>query len=85
MRIIDKIVSKFGTDKVLHFLGGGWIVSLFSPIGYYGLLIGFILMLVVSIIKEKWLDDFFEWKDILAASIGGCISVLFYVILSQFL
>ena len=44
MKIIDDIVKKFGVDKILHFLGGGWITSAFSPIGWWGILIGFALI-----------------------------------------
>ena len=79
MKLVDNIISRFGTDKVLHFLGGGWITSLFSPLGWFGILIGFAIMLVLSFIKEEFLDNSFDWKDICAASIGGGISVVIYL------
>lgn len=81
MKIIDNIISRFGTDKVLHFLGGGWITSLFSPLGWLGILIGFVIMLVLSFIKEEFLDNSFDWKDICAACMGGGISVVIYLII----
>ena len=81
MKFIDKLVGKFGTDKILHFLGGGWIVSMFSPLGWVGVIIGVCLMLILSFVKEKWLDNFFEWKDIIAASLGGGVSILIFLIL----
>lgn len=30
MEIINNIIKKFGNDKVLHFLGGGYMCSLIS-------------------------------------------------------
>lgn len=32
MKLVNNLVEKYGVDKILHFLGGGWIVSMFSPI-----------------------------------------------------
>ena len=82
MKIIDDIVKKFGVDKILHFLGGGWITSAFSPIGWWGILIGFIVMFVLSVLKEKFLDTFFDWTDIIAATCGSATAAVIYLILS---
>lgn len=81
MKFTDDLVNKYGVDKILHFLGGGWIVSMFSPIGWLGILLGVILMLIVSFAKELYLDDFFDKKDIIAACLGGGIAVVIYLIL----
>lgn len=85
MYLSNWIVEKFGSDKVLHFLGGGWITSIFSPFGWIGIIIGVLITLVLSLIKEQFLDSFFDWKDICAASIGSVISVLIYFVFSIFL
>ena len=82
MKFIDNIINKVGVDKVLHFFGGGWTVAMFSPIGWLGILIGFALMLVISVIKEKFFDTKFDIKDIIAACIGGGISVIVYLLLT---
>lgn len=74
----------FANDKIMHFLGGAWIVSVFSPIGWWGILIGTIIMLVLSFVKEKYLDDVFDWKDILAAGIGSVVSILLYLTIFKF-
>lgn len=74
----------FANDKVMHFLGGAWIVSVFSPIGWWGILIGIVVMLLLSIVKEQFLDDEFDWKDIIAACIGSAVSVLLYLTLFKF-
>jgi len=84
MHIINNIIEQYGEDKMMHFLGGGWIVSMFSPFGWIGIIIGIIIMLGISYIKEKYLDDIFDVKDIIAASIGGGISTLIYLICHLF-
>ena len=82
MQIIDKIINKCGTDKVLHFLVGAWITSMFSPFGWLGIIIGTVTMLILSFIKEIWLDDVFDKKDIIAACIGSGVSTLFYLLIA---
>lgn len=81
MKLINNVIEKFGTDKVLHFLGGGWITSIFSPFGWVGIIIGIVITIILSFIKEKFLDSFFDWKDICAASIGSGVSVVIYLII----
>ena len=80
MKLVNNLVEKYGVDKILHFLGGGWIVSMFSPIGWLGILLGIIIMLIVSFAKELFLDDSFDKNDIIAVCIGGGISVVIYLI-----
>lgn len=36
MKLTDLIVKIFGSDKVMHFLGGAWIVALATPFGWWG-------------------------------------------------
>lgn len=78
MQLVDNILSKFGTDKVLHFAIGGWITSLFSLCGFITAIFGVFFTLIISIVKEKFLDDTFDSGDIRAAMLGSAISVLFY-------
>lgn len=76
MKLIDKIINKMGNDKVMHFLLGGWLVSLGIPYGIIITIIMFIFMIGISYIKEKYLDASFDKKDIYAAILGGIISIL---------
>lgn len=78
MKFTDWIVEKFGNDKIMHFLGGAWITSLFSPFGWIGIIIGIVLTLILSLIKEQYLDSEFDFKDIIAASMGSLTSILLY-------
>ena len=80
MKLVNNIIEKFGIDKVLHFLGGAWIVSMFSPIGWVGIIIGIVAMLALSFVKEIFLDEIFDIKDIFAACLGGGLSTLIYLI-----
>lgn len=80
MKFTDKLVEFFGTDKLLHMFLGGWIVSMTTLFGWWGILIGFIFVNIISFVKEKFLDEFFETKDIIAANIGMIISVIVYVV-----
>ena len=85
MKVTDWIVNKFGSDKVLHFFGGGWITSMLTPIGWWGVLIGVVITAILSVVKEKWLDSFFDWKDICAAMCGSAVSVLIFFLLTLIL
>lgn len=89
MKELDNFISKVGNDKVLHFLGGGFICSLVSFVAILqenGLsnleniscvCIGVFASFILSVFKEM-MDDKFEWKDIIAA-IFGCIPVFLAV------
>ena len=85
MKLANMLLEKFGIDKFLHFLGGAWIVSMLSPIGWTGIIIGLIIMLVLSVVKEAFLDEFFDFKDIIAAVCGSAVSVLIYLAVSLLL
>lgn len=84
MKVVDYIVNKVGQDKVLHFLGGAWITSMFTPLSWVGVVIGIILTMTLSYIKEKYLDDSFDKYDIIAAGIGSSTSIILYLLLFLF-
>ena len=81
MKLTNWFVDKFGTDKMLHFMGGALMVAVLSPFGWWGVVIGFILMLILSFAKEQWLDSVFDKKDIIAATLGGIVAICIYVII----
>lgn len=85
MKLSDLIVEHFGSDKVMHFLGGAWILALATPFGWNGILVAFILAMVLSYSKEKWLDENFEWPDVLSAFCGCASTFLIYVVLTVWL
>lgn len=90
MKYIDNLINKFGNDKILHFLGGGFICSLITFIvilqehdlgdlnKILSVFIGVFFVLFLSFIKEIMLDDKPDWSDVLA-SVLGCIPVFISV------
>lgn len=86
MKELDDLIKKIGNDKVLHFLGGGFICSLVSFVAILqesgltpwqqvsAVLIGTIVVFILSLMKEVIADDKTDWYDILA-SVLGCIPV----------
>lgn len=81
MELTNWFIKKFGTDKMLHFMGGALMVAVLSPFGWWGVAIGFILMLVLSFAKELWFDSVFDKKDIIAATLGGIVALILYTII----
>ena len=73
---INALIEKFGVDKALHFTLGGWIVAIFSPLGVIATSLTYVFLLLISIAKEKWMDEYEDKKDIVAAMIGGTISYI---------
>lgn len=76
MELLNKIITKLGNDKVMHFLLGCWLVSMAIPYGIISTIIMFLFMIGISYFKEKKLDDAFDKNDIYAAIAGGILSVL---------
>lgn len=90
MKSLDSLISKIGNDKVLHFLGGGFLCSLITFVvilqeqdlgnlnKILSVFIGTIFVAFLSFVKEIMLDEKPDWKDILA-SVLGCIPVFIVV------
>lgn len=76
MKIVDKLISKIGTDKALHFLVGALLTSYASMMGDACMWV-VVLGVVCSIVKEM-LDEKVEWMDIVAGCLGCGVSVVFY-------
>lgn len=82
---------KVGMDKIAHFGIGGIIgaaiaIVITLAIGDYGWVIGvypFIshaVVFILSFIKEKFLDDEYNWLDILASVLGSISVHLAFII-----
>ena len=79
MKIINKLVERYGADKLLHYAVGGWLTAICSLFGWIGLLAGFILVVALSFIKER-LDDRSDKKDIIAGLLGSMTMAIIYLI-----
>ncbi len=78
----NELISKIGTDKVLHFSVGGFIVALLTIVVTLqeGIIdataiafpfIGLIAVAIFSWFKEAVIDEEFSWTDILASVLGS--------------
>lgn len=85
MKFTDLIVKHYGSDKVMHFLGGAWITALATPFGWYGILVALFITLLLSFVKEKWFDENFDWYDILSAFMGVVSTIIIYFVIITFL
>lgn len=80
MKLTDKLVEKFGADKLLHFLLGWVIVSLGSPFGYIGIIIATVIACLLSAIKEYKLDAVNDTKDMIAGILGAVSSGIYFIL-----
>lgn len=86
MKELDDLVKKLGNDKVLHFLGGSWICALVTIVTILqednlnslekvgSVLIGTVVVIILSVIKELIMDEEADWMDVLAA-VTGCVTI----------
>lgn len=79
MNLTNKLVEKFGADKLLHFLLGWVIVSMGAPFGYIGIVISTILACFLSVIKEFKLDVVKDMKDLIAGCLGAASSGIYFI------
>ena len=70
---INTNINKYGVDKVLHFLAAAFLTSLVSPMGIAAMLTMFVFLMIVSYIKEKYMDYEFS-KDDIKFALYGCIT-----------
>lgn len=76
MKLTDKLVEKVGVDKLLHFFVAAWLVSECKAYGIGVGCIAWIVVVVLSWIKEDFLDDYADARDIFAGAFGGFVSLL---------
>lgn len=79
MKKLNNFIKDIGVDKVLHFAFGGWAVSVASPFGVLAMAIMFAIIMILSIVKEKYLDEEFDSGDINAAFLGCFTAFMAYI------
>lgn len=79
MKRLNDFLCKVGTDKALHFAFGGWIVSAVSPFGIDIMGIALFIVIVLSFIKELFLDEYADFADIVSAFFGGFVAFVIYI------
>lgn len=80
------ITQKFGSDKILHFLAGGWIgmLPVFIHLKYAWLL-SLPLAFLIGVLKEVYdlivRKTGFDLRDVIATSLGGIVSgIIIYIL-----
>lgn len=73
MKLTDKLVEKIGADKLLHFFVAAWLVSECKAFGIIAAFFGWIIVIILSAVKEHFLDA-------CAAAYGGIVSLLIGVL-----
>lgn len=76
MKLTDKLVERFGADKLLHFFVAAWVVAECKAYGIEAGCIAWITVVILSAIKEKVFDKYVDAKDIFAGALGGFVSLL---------
>lgn len=82
---IANIIEKIGIDKVLHYLVGYAAVAtgLIYGLGPGGWTVFGIT--AASLIKEKFIDEKFDFADVMATFFGAATAMLVYVPYDMFL
>lgn len=75
MKLTDKLVNKFGYDKLLHFFVAAWLVSECKAFGIVAGFFGWIAVMILSVVKEHILDGEPDSMDACAAAYGGFLSL----------
>lgn len=78
MKLTDDILKKIGADKLLHFAFAGWGVSAGL---HFGVLAGaavWLILTILSLLKEQFFDKSYNKKDIIAAEAGMVLAFLLY-------
>ena len=82
---------RIGMDKIAHFGVGGIIgaaiaIVITLAIGDYGWVVGVypfvshVVVFILSFVKEKFMDDEYNWLDILASVLGSIAVHLAFII-----
>lgn len=75
MKLIDKIIIAMGHDKVIHLLVGALITMFFGIFGTVASLAGWVVTLILSVIKE-YLDDHTDMQDVIYSMAGATVTVM---------
>lgn len=84
MKLIDNIITKFGIDKVLHFLVGALVTSIGAMIDKVAMFVFTVILFIISIAKEG-VDRTFDFRDILFALYGGVMIIVLYYLIHIFI
>lgn len=73
-------MEKVGVDKLLHFFVAAWLVAECKSYGVAPMLLGFVVIVLLSVVKEYVLDRTGDYKDVLCSMLGGVFSILLFIV-----
>ena len=73
-------MKKVGVDKLLHFFVAAWIVAECKSYGVAPMLLGFVVVVLLAIIKEYILDKTGDYKDLLCSILGGVFPIILFIV-----
>lgn len=80
MKKLNELVTKVGVDKILHALVGALIVAQFEVFGTMLVIVSMFLVFGLSYLKERLLDETFDWWDIVFGMAGAIAEVVSFMI-----
>ena len=80
MKRFNAWMEKVGVDKMLHFFVAAWVVAECKAYGVAPMLLGFVVVVLLSVVKEYILDNMGDYKDVLCSMLGGVFSVLLFIV-----
>lgn len=69
-------MEKVGVDKLLHFFVAAWVVAECKAYGVSAAGIGFVVIVVLAFLKERFLDKEFSAMDFWWSACGGFAPML---------
>lgn len=73
-------MENVGVDKLLHFFVAAWVVSECKAYGVAPMLLSFVVIVLLSVVKECVLDKTGDYKDVLCSMLGGVFSILLFIV-----
>lgn len=81
MKRVNEWIERIGADKLLHFLLAAWVVAEAKQMGELAMWITFLLMILLSVVKELWLDDKGDVHDAHYSVAGATISAALFLVM----
>jgi len=79
-KFLEKLINKVGTDKLLHCFLAGWLTALGFLFGTIWGIAAILLVVVISFIKELFIDPENNYVDIMWTVIGIILTTLIYIL-----
>lgn len=79
-KLLNNLINKIGTDKLLHCFLAGWLTALGF---FFGTLWGVVVigvLTILSFVKEWYIDPECDYLDIVAAVIGIILTTTIYLL-----